>query len=289
MATQTQPRTAKQRAEAAKGSSNDVVASALWGNINDAKAYEQQIADDAAVIRGEGFEGLTRELYLKLWPLLRKPIHAGHVIHSTRGKGKPYASDGVKSVQVLIDRMDAVLTPMCWAYRETYHNDGKVCQVEVVVWLKDGESIVTRSSWGGVNQGSTQGNVYKGSFTNAAKPAFARIGPGHEIYAGEIDFDPDVNPDIAAQQGRQSNERAARGSEQGVVENKTHEQQLADFLAVEHPLQDKRQKAAGGMDILGAPARQQLQELQACPDERSLDGLLGRVNDAIHERDNRGS
>ena len=265
----------------------DYPQSAPWGSEDDAQAYEERIAAEAAEVRGEGYSGLTVALFLRLWPLLSRHLHPGHVIHTTSGKGKPYESDGAKSAQVLIDRMNNVLTPLSWDYSEQYEDGGKLCKVTIAVHDRSGVCLVSRSSWGGVNQGSTQGNIYKGSFTNAAKLAFARLGPGHEIYLGVVDMDPDVNPDIAKQQAKQSTERAAASkpaSSESDARTVTPEAALAELLAEGHPLQAKRKKADDGMEILGAPARQRLAELQACPDERSIDGLIGRIDAALDQQ-----
>lgn len=172
----------------------DGVSSALVEAI----AYEQTIADEAAAIRGEEFDGgLSPALFLKLLPLLRKPIPTGFIEHVEKGTGKPYASTGVRSVQVQVDRMDNVLTPLCWDYRYVYEEDGKLCEVTVDVKDGGGQVLVSRASYGGVNQANTEGNRRKGSFTNAAKRAFALVGPGHEVYLGAADFDPDTDKHAA--------------------------------------------------------------------------------------------
>lgn len=159
--------------------------------------YERAIADEAAEIRGEATT-LTPELFLRLWPLLRRPIPAGFIVETSRGDGKPYDSKGIRSVQVCIDRADNVLTPLWWHQDVAYHEDGKLCEVTVIVDVQG--SGVKRSAWGGVDRGNTVGNRYKGTHTNAAKVAFARLGIGREVYVGALDFDPDVNVDAAREQ-----------------------------------------------------------------------------------------
>lgn len=178
--------------------------------LAEAIAYEQQIAEEAAAIRGDAQE-LTPELYMKLWPLLRRPIPAGFIQTVPQTTGKPYDSTGIKSVQVCIDRMDNVLTPLWWRDEVEYENDGKLATVTVVVGGGGNlqAPLVKRSSRGGVERGSTTGNVYKGSYTNAAKLAFARVGPGHEVYLGATDFDPDVDPDAAEQAEREAGKEPA--------------------------------------------------------------------------------
>lgn len=166
-------------------------------------AHEAEIATEATGIRGEARE-LTLDLWNRLRPLLLKPIPGAFIVSTTSGKGKPYASTGVKSVHVLTGRMDAVLTPFWWHERVEYLGDGadrgKLCRVEVLVGGDPERPVFRRESYGGVNQASTIGNLYKGSYTNAAKRAYASVGPGHHVYMGAADLDPDTDADAAKQQ-----------------------------------------------------------------------------------------
>jgi hypothetical protein len=169
----------------------------------EALTAEAEIAEQAAFVREEhGGPGIDRALFMKLWPLLCKPIQPAFIQTVGPTKGKPYPSTGIRSVQVQIDRMNNVLTPACWWYEDEYELEGKLCTVKVCVGMRGGfmalGPIVSRSSKGGVQQGSTIGNIYKGSFTNAAKLAFARLGPGHEVYVGATDLDPDVSSEMAS-------------------------------------------------------------------------------------------
>jgi len=193
------PQTKVQKRQQSNGSAPTKTAR---GTLEEAVAHEAALAEEAAEIRGAETE-LDPVLFLKLWPLLRRPIPDGFVISTPAVTGKPYASDGVKSVQVLIDRMDLVLTPLksWWDYDCVYSEGGVAAHVRVWVGPEDAP-FVRRSSMGGVDRGSTRGNVLKGSFTNAAKLAFARVGPGHEIYVGVVDLDPDVNKATAKAQER---------------------------------------------------------------------------------------
>jgi hypothetical protein len=168
----------------------------------EAIAYEAQIADEAESIRKDATE-LTPELFMKLWPLLKRPIPEAFIQTVPPTKGKPYESTGIRSVQVQIDRMNNVLTPLWWWDQVEYFNDGKLATVTVFVGNQVDNAVfrelLHRSSRGGVEQGSTAGNIHKGSYTNAAKLAFARIGVGHEVYLGAADMDPDVSRDLAEQ------------------------------------------------------------------------------------------
>lgn len=169
--------------------------------LDAAMRSEAELAERAEGIRGDA-SSLTPELFLKLWPLLREPIPSGFIQRVGRTTGKPYDSTGVRSEQVLIDRMNNVLTPLWWWDDVEWLEDGKVAEVTVCVGELGGRVLLKRSSRGGVDRGSTKGNIFKGSETNAAKRAFAKIGPGHEVYLGAADLDPDTNEDTAnAQQG----------------------------------------------------------------------------------------
>jgi hypothetical protein len=163
--------------------------------IQDALAYEANIAERAKLIRGDA-ETLTPKLFMELWPLLCEPIPEGFIQSVPKRTGKPYDSTGIKSVQVQIDRTNNILTPLWWHDHVEYQDEGTLAHVEVHVGTVDGEPMIVREAWGGVDRGSTKGNVYKGSHTNAAKLAFARLGPGHEVYLGATDFDPDVNVQV---------------------------------------------------------------------------------------------
>lgn len=168
--------------------------------IAEAIASEEQIAEEALKLR-EGHEGeFDGALLDKLTALLRKPIPGAFIQAVGKIEGKPYASTGVRSVQVQVDRMNNVLGLANWWFDEEFSNDGKVCKVTVYVGAM-GQPLLWRSSHGGVDRGSGTGNRYKGSFTNAAKLAFARVGPGHEIYIDAADLDPDVNEEVAKQVG----------------------------------------------------------------------------------------
>jgi hypothetical protein len=170
--------------------------------IAEAIAYEQAIADEAAEIRGDDAE-LTPALFLRLWPLLKRPIPTAFIQTVGKVEGKPYESTGIRSVQVQIDRMNNVLTPLWWWDEVRYEEDGKLAEVTVYVGqpgaFGEERMFTSRTSRGGVQRGAGLGNVYKGSYTNAAKLAFARLGPGHEIYLGAADLDPDTDPEAAEQ------------------------------------------------------------------------------------------
>lgn len=171
-----------------------------------AAEYEAQIETEARQVWIEacgdgdavGEVLLTPALFRKLRPLLRRPIPDGYISEVTFGKGKPYPSKGIKSLQVQIDRMDNVLGETNWAWTTKYLNDqGTLAEVEVRVLGPDDKPIISRRARGGVDRGSSAGNTHKGTETNAAKLAFARLGVGHEVYIGLTDLDPDVSEEAA--------------------------------------------------------------------------------------------
>lgn len=159
---------------------------------------EQELAARAAEIWGDTTD-LSREMFLKLYPLMREPIPAGFISEVSAGKGKPYPSKGIRSLQVQIDRMDAIWTPLNWGWRTNWL-EPNLAEVTVWVGASEDDALVKRVARGGMNAGSTVGNHFKGTETNAAKMAFARLGPGHEVYLGAADFDPDTDEDAAKQQ-----------------------------------------------------------------------------------------
>jgi hypothetical protein len=179
-------------------------ANGATSELQQAIASEQEIADEAAVIRGDVRE-LTPELFMELRPLLRRPIPSGFIVTTGVVTGKPYESTGVKSMQVQVNRMDGVLGATNWGWRTEWFDEGKVA--EVTVWIGPEDApLVRRAARGGVKQASTQGNLYKGSETNAGKLAFARVGPGWEVYVGAADLDPDVSEDAAKAQAGATDE-----------------------------------------------------------------------------------
>jgi len=167
----------------------------------EAMEAEAAIAEEAATIRADSTE-LTPKLFMRLRSLLLKPIPQAFVVATSAGTGKPYASTGVKSVHVQIARMDAVLTPAWWWEEVEYLDDGKLVEVTVYVGSDRSRPMFSRSSRGGVDRASTLGNLHKGSRTNAAKWAFAAVGPGHHIYVGAADLDPDTDEAAAKQQAK---------------------------------------------------------------------------------------
>ena len=212
---------------------------------------EKDIATRAKGIRN-GSADLTRELFLELWPLLREPIPEGFLSTVPKQTGKPYDSTGITSVQVQITRMDNVLTPLWWWDKVEYHDEGCLARVRVGVNGYGEKPLYAREAWGGVDRGSTKGNIYKGSYTNAAKPAFARIGPGWEVYVGATDLDPDVSAQAA-----KAAAKASRSSEPSGPRLLTDDEREKVLVTIE--------QAGGGADrvalLLGAVGVEDAAEL----------------------------
>jgi hypothetical protein len=168
-----------------------------------AAEYETAIAAEAdAIWEAHGDDApLTPGLFRKLRVLLRRPVHEGFISEVSAGKGKPYPSKGIRSIQVQIDRLDNVLHEGNWGWRTDYLDDnGTLAEVTAWVGPEDAPLFVRRAR-GGVDRGSTAGNTHKGTETNAGKPCLARLGVGHEVYLGLTDLDPDVSEEAAEVQG----------------------------------------------------------------------------------------
>jgi hypothetical protein len=230
--------------------------------VAEAVAYERDLAEQAAKIRGENSPPtMDRQLFMALWPLLTAPVP----------EGKPYPSTGVRSVQVQKNRLDNVLGPLWWSESREYSDDYKLCRVIVTVHDSDGGVLLSREAVGGVDRGNTLGNKAKGSYTNAAKQAFAQIGPGREVYMRTTDSDPDVDPDAARQQSRAP--RVAR-----------EEPELRVLLAEQDEFTGLRADADALMRGIGATARQRLRELKSAHTEQGFSDLIDRVTAVAESR-----
>jgi hypothetical protein len=258
--------------------------------LQKAIAFEAELGERARTIREEHGRPMDRSLFLKLWPLLREPIPAGFVTITPAVKGKPYESTGIRSVQVCIDRMDAVLTPLWWAATEDYENGGKLCRVSVRVFDAHSETLLVRSSYGGMDHASTEGNLRKGSFTNAAKRAFGMVGPGHEIYLGAFDGDPDTDISAAEEQGKATRARSSGGNAAGSGRRAPRpapapavppEDAISELVGSNPDLRGLRTKADDGMKILGAKPAQRLRELRAAKGEGDLVALINRIDASL--------
>jgi hypothetical protein len=246
--------------------------------VDEAIAYERDLAQQAEKVREEFDEPLMdRRLFMALWPLLTAPIPEGFLLTVSAGEGKPYPSTGVRSVQVQKNRLDNVLGPLWWSERREYSDDYKLCTVTIAVHDSNGEAILTRQAYGGVDRGNTLGNKAKGSYTNAAKQAFAQIGPGREVYIGATDNDPDVDPEAAKQQSRSS--RVAREEPPP-----DYDAQLRALLAKQDEFTTLRANADALMSSVGATPRQRLRELQSARTEQGFSDLIDRVTAVAESR-----
>lgn len=257
-----------------------------WGNVYEAAAYEEQIRADAdAIWVDHGSPNLTRGLFVRLYPLLRLPIHPGHIIATSRATGKPYESDGVRSVQVLVDRMNNVLTPMWWRVTRQYESGSTECLATVRVFDFQGNVLAEGESWGGMERANTKGNLRKASYTNAAKIAFAAIGPAHEIYTQAIDYDPDLLPGAIDDQNTAPAVReavaAAPAARPEVLE--PPERTIERLLAIEDDLAPLRKHAHDGMEKAGAGLDQRARQLDEASKhgKAGLDELAARINNFL--------
>ena len=114
-----------------------------------------------------------------------------------------------------------------------------------------GGITVSGTTW--VNQGTIQSKAggtfnLQGSFTNAAKLAFARIGPAHEVYTQAIDYDPDVN-DLAA------NDQAAGQALTAPAEDNDHQRirKLLDLFDISQSWKVDQNKVRAMLTAAGCP------------------------------------
>ncbi len=163
---------------------------------------------------------LTPQILQQLEPLLYEKLPSEYIefIPKREKKGDaglPYDVTGVRSSQIQMDVMNAVLGLAHWRMLTHYTDGGSVCKSVIIVgndlhfaalddtgtllpviMTSDGrqvhaaEVLVERSGWGGHTRGSSPGDIWKGAETNSAKRVLARFGPGHEVYRGEFDDDP---------------------------------------------------------------------------------------------------
>ena len=252
--------------------------------LETAKAHERDIAERAAECRGETAK-LDAKLFLDLHSLLCEPIPDGFIKYvPVLEKGKPYESTGIKSVQVQIDRMNNVLTPLWWWMERAYADGGKTCRVDVYVGNRprpskgSGYGVTDQvfahvTGYGGVDRGSSQGNVLKGSFTNAAKITFAYLGIGHEVYLGAVDLEPDVNPEAAV-----SPEEADAGEPIGQAAAKELVDRAWKVPAAKANLRRAASYAAG-RDVGDLPTKKaSIEELKSLtfPQSEKLDEWIGK-------------
>jgi hypothetical protein len=127
----TRPKISSTKKQDGSGKNVEYASTAAWGDVYEAAARGGDPCRRRGDLGRARDPGMTASLFLRLYPLLRKPIHPGHIMATTRAKGKPYESDGVRSVQVLIDRMNNVLTPIWWRVTRQYTESGQLCLVTV--------------------------------------------------------------------------------------------------------------------------------------------------------------
>jgi hypothetical protein len=261
---------------------------------NGAKPVTQPVRDfraEAEQVRaGKSYDGrLSMPLLRELEPLLEAPIPPEYIEHTASVKGKPYESTGIRSPQVQVDRLNAVLGVGHWTYL-TYHTDaGELCKVWALVGndlhlarLADGELdangaeiLAYRVGWGGHGRGSGRGDLFKGSETNAVKRVLARLGPGCEVYRLDFEDNPDDDrtppPPTQAQAPTQT-PRDTSGAGQEAAGDPDEE--IIELLGKKSTLQGLRRNADALMVQLGAGPKRRLEELRNAGTTKDLEALV---------------
>lgn len=254
---------------------------------------------------------LTPTMLLDLEPLLYHPLERKYIETTAPTKGKPYESTGVRSVQVQIDRMNTVLGFQHWRVLYHYQSNGELCRCHALVgndlqWarldekgellpytiiateglsddgVREADVLMVREGWGGHNRGTARGDLYKGSETNALKRTLARCGPGAEVY--RLDFDDDVNKSadpVYQDPSAKQQQRSAAAPQQQQQAPPDFDAQLKMLLGREDALQEQRVSAHKGLEVLGAPVRQMVREIEAADSAEKLQKLIDRINSAI--------
>jgi hypothetical protein len=260
-----------------------------------------------------GYEGrLTVALLDALQELLYERIPARFIETLPPMEGKPYVSTGIKSAQVQVDRLNAILGQAHWRVLTRYFDGGTVCKTVLVVGNNLGalqldehgdlvppvamsiegqglispEVLVVRDGYGGVKNARQPGNTYKGSETNSLKRTIARLGPGSEVYNLDFEDHPEsqigdgfVAPasPMAADGIGQPASQAQRGQ---APTPEQAEEGIALLLSEPHPLQQKRMAVNDAMLGLAQvpPPELRLQLLQSRKDnEREMDQIIERM------------
>ncbi|MCA1700182.1 MAG: hypothetical protein LC790_15270, partial [Actinobacteria bacterium] len=192
----------------------------------------QDIRNGAKAIRAGYSDGglydgrLTLAMMVELEALLEQPTPTQYVKHIGPTDGKPYPSTGLSSIQYQLSMMNAVLGGPHWRALTHYENDGKLCKVVVIVGndltkakltadgdLDPGEAEVlcAREGWGAVKRGSTDGDLLKGSYTNAIKRVLAEYGAAADVYRFEFDDESVGGVGAGAGQQREAGRRQQGG------------------------------------------------------------------------------
>lgn len=232
---------------------------------------------------------LTMAILHALAPLLNEPIDGRYIETIPPVSGKPYESTGIRSVQVQINRLNAILGEGHWRKLLHYADGGATCCAHVIVGNalagcnldKDGQLVIDfraeilahRYGWGGhAARGGNRGDLYKGAETNALKRVIAQLGPGQEVYC--LDFDEDATPRAATPEP----------VEQPDEPQPSPEDRLEALLKADDELAGLRRDIDKGLVVLGANVEQRLHRLSG-KDKRTLEGLAQRVSIAVDERE----
>lgn len=271
-----------------------------------------ELRTQAETIRKEhGYEDhgeMTPQLLVALEPLLNEAIDPRHIKVTPPVTGKPYESTGIRSVQVQIDRLNAVIGAPHWRKLLFYIDGGNVCHGHIIVGNKliaanvggedghlipgEADIVAHRSGWGGHSRGSNRGDLYKGSETNALKRAIAQLGPGHEVYT--LDFDEDLNPAATAPPATEPTQAAlptaaSGGGEQAQLPIEDAATELTKILAIDDDLSSLRAEVHKGMQLFDMTTEDRLERFRANQTKEQLEQLLNRISVAVDAREAEGS
>lgn len=283
-------------------------------------AADRTRIERAGAIWGDN-ESLTSALFRKLQPLLREPINPRYVVTTGPAeKGKPFVTTGIQSVQVQIDRLTEVLGADHFRILARHEPDGRRCRVHVVIgndlqWCtlnelgdlqpftlldgtvaQDGAGIYAgvqesrvmhaQDGWGGHERGTAPADIWKGSFTNAAKLAIARVGPGNHVYLLDFEDDPH-QPEASAKtrQGAETKTTSAPGRrvEKPAAQNadETDQQVVDRIMGIEDELAPLRKEARDKMLMLDASVTVQAKYLAAAQTEAQIKDVITKLDSLL--------
>lgn len=285
-----------------------------------------------AILDAADYDGvLTAQTLRKLRPLLREAINPRYIVTTGPAeKGKPMTTTGIVSVQVQIERLMEVLGGAHYRTLAHWMPDGVRCHVHVVIgndlqWctldgedgkmqpytllqgtvaaaagilagVKEAEVIEHAHGWGGHARGSAPGDIWKGSYTNAAKLAIARVGPGGHVYLLDFEDDPHAPEARGVNKGGRGNQPAqqqrteATAPAEGAppMTDEQHEAAIAEYLAKDDDLKELREQAVRGMQMIATPVIRIHATLREYTTKRQLEDVVHRINLALDEDEAQG-
>lgn len=274
----------------------------------------QDLSESAEQIRKQqNYQGvMTGSLLRALEELLYSPIPPRFIEETPPGDGHPFPMTGIKSVQVQLDRLTAVLGMEHYRVLLHYRDNGVICKSMVVVgndlqWcrldeqgqlipftvlapgteskqaiVKEAEVLKVVEGMGGWKRGTNPGDTWKGAETNGLKRVIARLGPGAEVYSQDFEDNPrmpEYRPTAADTVGTPEGTQV---QEPGISDEEG-ETLLAALLAEDHPLKELRAEANALMEGMPEPPPPALRYHIIKPrseDENGLKELVTRAKNA---------